>query len=105
MGGALGLVATLGGATEYQKKNTPHCHMQIHVVNMYQFRTMADIADAIQKAWVDPETVVRFQQWVHAEMAPNAEQYMADEEDMRAAWLQGYGDGKHEDLCKIPRCM
>ena len=105
MGGPLALAATLGGATEFQKKTTPRFHCQAHLVNMYQFRTLADIADAIQKAWVDPLTVVRFQEWVHSEMAPDTELYRAEKAAVRAAWLQGYGDGKHDDLCKIPLCM
>ena len=72
---------------------------------MCQFRTLADIADAIQESWVDPLSVVRFQQWVHSEMAPDPEQYRAEKESVRGAWLQGYGDGKHEGLCKLPFCM
>ena len=105
MGGAVGLAATMGGATEYQKKNTPHYHMQIHLVNIYQFRTIAEIAAAIEKAWVDPLMVVRFQQWVHCEMAPDVELYRAKKSEVRAAWMQGFADGQHDDLCKIPRCM
>ena len=35
MGGALGLAVTSGGATEFQKKTTPHFHSQAHLVNVY----------------------------------------------------------------------
>ena len=48
MGGLAGLAATSGGATEFQKKNTPHFHGHVHLINAYQYRTLAEIAEAIK---------------------------------------------------------
>ena len=38
-------------------------------------------------------------------MAPDPQQYRSEKDLVRAAWLQGFGNGEHEDLCRIPLCM
>ena len=78
MGGVAGLACSMSGATEYQKKSTPHFHALIHLVNLYQHETLSTIAQAIEKKWVDPVSVVHFSQWVHAQEPPDAEQYMRE---------------------------
>ena len=43
MGGAMGGMTSLGGATEHQGNGTPHFHCEGHVVCCYQYGTLADI--------------------------------------------------------------
>ena len=71
MGGAAGLAVGSGGATEYQKMNTPHFHVNIHLGNMYRLKTLNQIADLIRKKWVDPKSVIRFHEWMHFEKNPS----------------------------------
>ena len=48
VGGILGGVLAFEGGTEYQGHGTPHFHGQAHVVCMYQFATLKEIADLIE---------------------------------------------------------
>ena len=98
MGGIAGLAATFGGATGFQKKTTPHFHGHVHLIDAYQYQTLADIAEAIEKAWLDPTTVTRFSEWIHVEVPPNVEQYEKDSDTVRAAWSQRYEDGTHDAM-------
>ena len=87
MGGLAGLAATMGGSTEFQKKNTPHLHAHVHLVNAYQYGTMAEIAEAITKGWLDPQSITRFSEWLHVEDTLDAEQYDADKELYGLMWF------------------
>ena len=102
MGGLAGLAGTMGGATEFQKCNTPHEHAHVHLVNIYQHRTLAEIAEAIEKAWLDPQTILRFNEWIHVEDTILPSQYAADRDTVALAWHKRYDDGKHEGICSIP---
>jgi hypothetical protein len=66
---------------------------------------MADIAAALEKAWVSPESVQHFAEWLHEETPPNEEQYAAEHEVVSAAWSRRFNDGKHEAMCRLPRCV
>ena len=77
----------------------------MHLINIYQHRTLAEIALAIERSWLDPETVTRFSQWLHLEEPPNAIQYEADKEAVGLAWHRRFDDGHHEAMCRLPRCV
>ena len=47
LGGVLGGMTSFGGATEHQGHGTLHLHMEGHVVCIYQYGTLEDIAAAI----------------------------------------------------------
>ena len=47
MGGVAGLAATMGGATEFQKKNIPHLHACAHLANTYQHRTCSVLSGRV----------------------------------------------------------
>ena len=59
MGGLLGAAAGFGGATEYQKGTTPHFHGEVHVICLYQFGTLKDIAKRITEKTLRPGGGVR----------------------------------------------
>ena len=98
----MGLACTLDGATEYQKKNTPHLHSHVHLVNIYQYGSLADLAAGIENGWVEPRAVARFSQLVHCENPPDASIYQEEKEIVADAWNHGFGDGKHEARCTMP---
>ena len=57
LGGVFGGVVALAGATEFQKHSTPHFHCNVHVVCVYQFLTLQDIADRISDKLLDPQSI------------------------------------------------
>ena len=67
MGGVLGGAVALGSATEFQSTNDPHLHGEVHIVCIYQFSTLEEIADCIKKKLLDPQTVFDFNAWLHRE--------------------------------------
>ena len=105
MGGIAGCACSMSGATEYQKKSTPHFHALLHLVNVYQYRTLADIAAAIKQKWLNPASVVHFSQWLHAEDPPDIRQYERERDYVEEAWRRRFDDGAHEALCTLPACV
>ena len=85
--------------------STPHFHALIHLVNLYQHETLATIAQAIEKKWLDPVSVVRFSQWIHAEEPPDAQQCERERAVVEQAWGRRFDDGKHESLCVLPKSV
>ena len=67
MGGVLGGVVAFGSATEFQSTNDPHIHGEVHIVCIYQFSTLEEIANEIKKKLLDPKTVFDFNAWLHRE--------------------------------------
>ena len=61
MGGTLGACNAFGGATEYQGHGTPHFHGEVHVICIYQFGTLEEIADRIKAKLFDPAEVFDYQ--------------------------------------------
>ena len=63
----LGGVVAFGSATEFQSTNDPHIHGEVHIVCIYQFSTLEEIANEIKKKLLDPKTVFDFNAWLHRE--------------------------------------
>ena len=105
MGGVARMAATMGGATEFQNVGTPRWHGFVHIVNIYQHRTLADVKEAIEKAWLDPTTVLRFSQWMHLKEPANEAQYEGDKDIVALAWRRRHDDGSHEGMRCPPRCL
>ena len=47
MGGVNGGMNAMGGGNEHQLFGTPHFHAQGHVVSVYQYCTMEEIAETL----------------------------------------------------------
>ena len=109
MGGAAGLAVGSGGATEYQKMNTPHFHVNIHLGNMYRLKTLNQIADLIRKKWVDPKSVIRFHEWMHFEKNPSTTVKTEESDMIRSAWLSRSSNTQYdeqcEQLCVMPKMI
>ena len=96
MGGIAGLACSMSGATEYQKRSTPHFHALIHLVNAYQYNTIADIANAIEQRWLRPASVANFSQWLHMEEPPSIGHHKREQSVVEEAWRRRFDDGAHE---------
>ena len=49
MGGVLGAAIAFGSATEFQTATDPHVHGEVHLCCIYQFNTLAEIAERIKE--------------------------------------------------------
>ena len=66
MGGVLGGLNAFGGGTEHQDAGTPHFHGQGHVVSIYQFGTLDEIASQIRAGTLRSDDLKEYQAWYHA---------------------------------------
>jgi len=65
LGGILGGVASLGGGTEHQAQGAPHLHCEVHVVCVYQYCTLEEIAQKIRDQLLNVEDLVRYNEHLH----------------------------------------
>ena len=63
----MGGIPAIGGGVEHQGFGTPHFHFDAHVVCIYQYGTLQEIADKIKNQMLDPASVKRYQQRLHCE--------------------------------------
>ena len=59
LGGVLGGAATFGGGTEHQVQGAPHVHLEVHVVCVYQYCTLEEIAAKIRDQLVSVESMMQ----------------------------------------------
>ena len=60
MGGIIGAAEALAGAVEHQRLGTPHLHFLVFLASIYQHRTLAEIADLMERELLRPEAVMEF---------------------------------------------
>ena len=77
MGGSAGGMNAIGGGTEHQAVGTPHLHAQGHVVCMYQYDTLQEVADRIRAGFVNYQSVVDYQSWFHREEVMDLKEHEA----------------------------
>ena len=102
MGGILGACTGFGGATEHQQSGVPHFHCQAHIACIYQFGTMAEIAQKISDGLFSAESVCDYQAWLHREEPFLPEQHEASKDHLEAAKRQGFAESAHDDMCTTP---
>ena len=72
-GGSIGGAVALEIGNEHQQHGTPHAHGQVHVVCLYQFATLQDIATKVEEELQQgkPRTLLdemkAYQDWYHVE--------------------------------------
>ena len=72
-GGSIGGALALEIGNEHQQHGTPHGHGQVHVVCLYQFATLQDIASKVEEELQQgkPRTLLdemkAYQDWYHVE--------------------------------------
>ena len=55
------------GGNEYQIHGTPHFHGQVHIVCVYQYATLKEIAEKIEAGLLQTRDMRKFQEWYHVE--------------------------------------
>ena len=64
VGGSFGLAIAIGGSVEYQGNNGPHFHGNVHLVSVYQCKTIAEIADIMQASLLTLDDITTHRSWV-----------------------------------------
>ena len=105
MGGLLGGMPALGSGMEHQGHGTPHLHAEGHVACIYQFGTLAEIAEKIAQKMLDPRAVVDYHAWLHKEDPFVEEQHQAFKPEVDEQWRQRFADRGHESMCYTPEYM
>ena len=52
-------------AVEYQGNNNPHAHGHVHLVSVYQHKTLEEIGELIKQKLLAPETLYEYQETLH----------------------------------------
>ena len=104
-GGIAGLAAANFCAVEYQHTNNPHAHGHVHLVSVYQHKTLEEIKVLIEEKLLSPESIYDYQETLQRtdlfEHEKHEEQIPAIEE----AWRQKYKAPEHNDLCQFPEIV
>ena len=108
MGGLLGGCAAFGLGTEHQGQGTPHGHGQAHLVCIYQYATLLEIAtlveESLQKSKESPlvKDMRAFQKWLHAEEVLDPEEYAKEPDMAEREFWKGYAGKEHAAMSQIP---
>ena len=105
MGGVLGGMPALGGATEHQGHGTPHLHLEGHVVCIYQYGTLEEIASKIQTDGFGHLSVDNFHaynDWLHRTDVLDQAVYDEFRGKVEAAFDTRFAGSSHDPLCVTP---
>ena len=102
MGGFAGLAVALGGCVEYQQNDNPHFHGNLHLANLYQFKTLVEIADIMQKNLVTLDEILQYQDWICHEDILDKEKYKSTLLEKEQQWLQNNSHKACHTLCSYP---
>ena len=105
LGGVLGGMTSFGGATEHQGHGTPHLHMEGHVVCIYQYGTLEEIAAKIEASGLghlSTDAFHAYNEWLHCMDILDSELYTAFRDKVEAAFDTRFADLIHDPLCVTP---
>ena len=102
LGGVLGGAATLGGGTDHQAQGAPHLHVEVHVVCVYQYCTLDEIAQKIRAKFLSVEDFMRYNCHLHKTDLCDDETYRAFRPQVEAAFDDRFADSSHDAMCATP---
>ena len=102
VGGSFGLAMAIGGSVEYQGNNDPHFHGNVHLVSVYQYKTIAEIADMMQANLLTLDDINTYQSWVCREDHFDLDEHNAALEELERRWNANNSDPACDKLCRIP---
>ena len=105
MGGVLGGMTALGGATEYQGHGTPHFHAEGHVVCAYQYDTMEEIAAKFRAQKITLEQWKAYGTWLHYEDDFVPEEATNFEERVYDEFFDRFQKPEHNGLTATPEYL
>jgi len=107
-GGTLGGVSAFEVGNEHQQHGTPHAHGQAHVVCLYQFNSLEDIAKKVEEALEDTKSMAvveqmrNFHDWYHVERPLDPEEHAKYGKQAEEEFFQGFQDSSNAPLCVMP---
>ena len=105
VGGALGGITALGGATEYQNYGTPHFHGEAHMINAYQFGTMHEIAEKFRAKKI---TLAQWKQYttrLHYEDVFDAAEHAAFLPKANEEFFDRFQSREHDGMSVVPEYL
>ena len=102
MGGVLGGMCALGGATEHQGSGTPHFHAEGHVVCAYEFDTMAEIQTKFEAQKITLESWKKYNSWLHREEVFDADAQTEFAERVDAEFFERFAKREHDAMSVVP---
>ena len=102
MGGFCGLAVALGGCVEYQQNDNPHFHGNLHLANVYQFKTLPEIAELIQQNLVSLKDLTHFQDWICHEDPLDLDAHKASLPQREEQWMEHNSAKACDTLCCFP---
>ena len=104
-GGIGGMAAANACAVEYQGNNNPHAHGHVHLVSVYQHKTLAEIGELIKQKLLAPETLHAYQETLHNTLGYgdlSEEQRNAKRNAMEKEWAKKFRAPEHDALSQFP---
>ena len=102
MGGVLGGMCALGGATEHQGMGTPHFHAEGHVVCAYQYDTLHDIAEKLREGHFTLEALKTYNAWLHSEDVVDEKMHTEFLGRVYKEWEDRFSSPEHNGLSTTP---
>ena len=102
LGGVLGGTATMGGGTEHQIQGAPHLHCEVHVVCVYQYCTLEEIANKIRDQLVSAQELMNYNEHLHRTDLLDDERYHSFRPHVEAAFDNRFADPSHDAMCVTP---
>ena len=107
-GGTLGGAVALELGNEHQQHGTPHAHGQLHVVCLYQFATLQDIASKVEqelqqgKARTLLDQMRSYQDWYHVERVLDQKEHDDYEGQVEKELFEGFQSSSNAPLSQTP---
>ena len=102
LGGVLGGMATLGGGTEHQMNGAPHLHLEGHVVCVYQYGTLKEVADRIKQAAMTLNELTAYNSHLHQTDIMDADHYNAFRPHVEDEFDKRFANRSHDAMCVTP---
>jgi len=92
LGGIAGLATGFGGSVEYQLNDNPHFHGNVHLVSLYQYMTLFEIAALMESNLISLQEISSWQSWVCREEHFDHDAHQASLPELETAWKQHNSD-------------
>ena len=101
-GGVLGGGVALGGGTEHQGYGTPHLHVEVHVVSIYQHGSLEEVAQKFREGKFTFADWTNYHEWLHAEDILDADVQATLANNLEEEWHTRFADKEHHDMSVTP---
>ena len=102
VGGVLGGMSAFGGGTEHQGHGTPHLHAEGHVVCVYQYGTLQEVAEKISNGFLDVKSFTTYNDWLHHTDVLDEGQHTDFKERVDEEFDKRFAGREHDAMCTTP---